>query len=329
MKKINLILLSSSFLCASGMVSADPQVEELKRQLELLKHDYEQRITALEKGLHQAQQKALKNEEKLIATEEQAEEAELASDDSVETITKNAFNPQISLVLDGRYANYQNNPDNYRIAGYSLGGEAGLASEGLSLGESELTLSANIDQLFYGKLTLAFADENGSTEVGIEEAFAQTSALYDGLSVKMGRFFSDIGYLNNQHAHAWDFADAPLIYSALFGDQYGDDGVQISYTAPTDLFINVGTELFSGHQYPSSGNHSGIGSWTIFTMMGGDFNAQNSWQIGLSHWQANNVDERESNDITSTRSTLFSGDSKINAFDVIYKWAADASKNNL
>ncbi len=38
-----------------------------------------------------------------------------------------------------------------------------MFSEGLSLGESELTLSANVNQLFYGKLTLAFADEDGST----------------------------------------------------------------------------------------------------------------------------------------------------------------------
>ncbi len=60
--------------------------------------------------------------------------------------------------------------------------------------------------------------------MGIEEAFAQTSALYDGLNIKMGRFFSEIGYLNNQHAHAWDFAGAPLIYRAFFGDQYGNDG---------------------------------------------------------------------------------------------------------
>ncbi|WP_198262857.1 hypothetical protein [sulfur-oxidizing endosymbiont of Gigantopelta aegis] len=329
MKKLSLILLSSSFICASGMVSADSEVEQLKQQLESLKRDYEKRITALEKGLYQAQQKSQQNEEKLITAEEQAEEAELANDNDTETITNNVFNPQISLILDGRYANYKNDPDAYHITGYSLGGEAGLFSKGLSLGESELTLSSNIDQLFYGKITLSFADEDGNTELGIEEAFAQTSALYDGLTIKMGRFFSDIGYLNNQHAHAWDFADAPLIYRALFGDQYGDDGLQISYTAPTDLFINVGTEFFSGHQFPASGNHSGVGSWTTFVKLGGDFNVQNSWQIGLSHWQANNVDDRESNNRTNTGTTLFSGDSKINALDLIYKWSPNASKNHL
>ena len=28
-----------------------------------------------------------------------------------------------------------------------------------------------------------------------------------------------IGYLNEQHAHAWDFSDAPLAYKAFFGGQ--------------------------------------------------------------------------------------------------------------
>ncbi len=327
MKKILPVVVSASLVCASAMASADTQVEQLKQQLDLLKQDYEKRIKALEEGLLAAQQATKTNEKKLIAVEEQAEEAELASDDTI-SVAKNAFNPEISLILDGRYANYQNNTDDYQLTGYSLGGESGLFSEGLSLGESELTLSANIDQLFYGRITLAFADEDGATEVGIEEAFAQTPALYDGLTLKMGRFFSDIGYLNNQHAHAWDFADAPLVYRALFGSQLGGDGLQLSYIAPTDLFMQVGTELFSGHQFPASGNHSGIGSWTAFAKLGDDINAQNSWQVGLSHWQAN-VDGRESSAIDDTKTTLFSGDSHINALDLVYKWTPSASTKSL
>lgn len=321
MKKIPLMLVFISFSCASGTALSDTEIEQLKQQLKLLKQDYETRIKALEKGLQQAQQAAQKNQKQLAEVQQQTEEAELASD-SIQTTAKNAFNPQISVILDGRYASYENNPDNYRLPGYSLGNEAGLSSEGFSLGESELTLSANIDPLFYGKLTLSFADEDGSTEVGIEEAFAQTSALYDGLTIKMGRFFSGIGYLNGQHAHAWDFADAPLIYSALFGDQYGDDGLQLSYIAPTDLLVQVGTELFSGSHFPAAGSHSGAGSWTAFAKVGGDFNNEHSWQMGLSHWQADNVDARESNNFDSTATTLFSGKSKINALDLVYKWTS-------
>ncbi len=331
MKKTLFLFISASFVCAfTTPVVADEQIELLKQQIEQLKQDYEKRIQALEKGLLAAQQAAKKNEQTLANVQEQAEEAELASDDSQQMMAKNSFNPEISLILDGRYASYQNNPDNYQLPGFSPGDEAGLVPEGFSIGESELTLSSNIDQLFYGKATFSFADDvDGSTSAEVEEAFVQTSALFDGLTIKMGRFFSAIGYLNSQHAHTWDFADAPLIYRALFADQYRDDGLQISYIAPTDLFVQVGAELFSGRQFPSSGSHDGIGSWTTFARIGGDFNNENSWQMGFSHWHASNIDNRETDNINHTATTLYSGDSKINAIDLVYKWAPNTRTDNL
>ena len=45
-----------------------------------------------------------------------------------------------------------------------LGGEAGRGEEGFHLGHSELAISANVDDLFYGKLTAAVADHEGDTE---------------------------------------------------------------------------------------------------------------------------------------------------------------------
>lgn len=57
------------------------------------------------------------------------------------------FNPDISLILDGRYASISNSTD-YALPGYFLGGEAGRGEEGFHLGHSELILSGNIDDLF-------------------------------------------------------------------------------------------------------------------------------------------------------------------------------------
>ena len=65
-------------------------------------------------------------------------------------------------------------------------------------------------------------------EVEIEEAFVDTLALPAGTGLRFGRFYSDIGYLNRVHSHAWDFRDQPLVYRAMLGSQYTDDGVQFS-----------------------------------------------------------------------------------------------------
>ena len=75
--------------------------------------------------------------------------------------------------------------------------------------------------------------------VEIEEAWIETLALPGGISLRMGRFFSDIGYLNSKHSHNWDFADQALVYQALLGNHYLDDGVQLRWLAPTDFFLET------------------------------------------------------------------------------------------
>ena len=61
-----------------------------------------------------------------------------------------SFNPAISLILMGRYANFDNDPENYAIPGVTLAEETDPGPEGFSLAETELILSGNIDDLFFG-----------------------------------------------------------------------------------------------------------------------------------------------------------------------------------
>ena len=154
-------------------------------------------------------------------------------------------NPDISLILDGRVGSYSNDSD-YELPGFMLGGEASRGEKGFHIGHNELVISANIDDMFRGKLTTAIADHENETEVELEEAYLETLAIGKGITIKAGRFFSDIGYLNNQHGHAWDFMDAPLIYRGLFGDQLIDDGLQINWVVPSDLYFKLGVEATRG-----------------------------------------------------------------------------------
>src|SRR3989344_1314656 len=122
------------------------------------------------------------------------------------------FNPSVSAVLSGGYNGLSKDPETWAIPGFlPTGGEVGPGTRGLTLSESEITLAANVDHLFYGSLTLAVTPEN---ETEVEEAYVQTTALPAGLRLKAGRFFAGLGYLNEQHAHAWDFVDAPLAHQA-------------------------------------------------------------------------------------------------------------------
>lgn len=237
------------------------------------------------------------------------------------------FNPDISLVLDGRYGSYSKTTD-YALPGFMLGGEASRGTKGYHLGHNELSLSANIDDMFYGKLTTAIAEHEGATEVELEEAYIETLAIGNGLTVKAGRFFSDIGYLNNQHGHAWDFTDAPLMYRALFGNQLIDDGVQVSWLAPTDTYFKIGVEGLRGERFPAGGAaNDGRGANTIFAKFGGDVGVSHAWQLGFSHWGAD-INGRaagvHAHGAVSEVPTFY-GNSKMNAIDFVWKWSPNGN----
>lgn len=195
----------------------------------------------------------------------------------------NAFNPAISLILNGSYSHHSLDADAYARAGFPLVGEGAPSPNGFSLGETELTLSSNIDDKLYGQVTLAIGSEDGQDELGIEEAYIETTTLPAGLNLRAGRFFSNIGYLNSHHAHTDSFFDRPLTYQAFLGNQYGDDGVRLSWVAPTSLFLEIGAEAFRGNSFPSGGaQHGGLGTRTLFAHLGGAAGAENEWLAGVS-----------------------------------------------
>jgi len=238
---------------------------------------------------------------------------------------ESAFNPGISLILNGTYANLSQDPTGFRIDGFvpSLG-EVGPPNRGLSLGESELVISANVDHYFRGTMIVALTPEN---EAEVEEAYVQTLALPQGFIAKAGRFFSGVGYLNEFHPHAWDFTDAPLANKVFLGGQLGDDGIQLKWVAPTPFYLDIGVEAGRGLHFPSGPdggrNKNGTGAGTVFTRVGDDLGTSTAWQAGLSYLSTSALD-RGYDDTDSTGTAVansFSGKSRLWALSGVLKWA--------
>jgi hypothetical protein len=234
-----------------------------------------------------------------------------------------SFNPAIGVTFQGQAWAYDNDPEDYTIPGYPLGGEAGPAAEGLSLAETELTLSANVDDKFTAMLNVPLVIEDGETAVEIEEAWVETLGLPGGLAVRMGRFFSGIGYLNDRHFHSWDFADQPLPYQAFLGNQYLDDGLRLRWLAPTDFYLEISGEVLRGDRYPAGGAaNSGVGATTLSATTGGDIGFSSSWQFGLS-WLGADAEERASGG--EDEPMLFTGDTDLYIADFTWKWAPNGN----
>lgn len=238
------------------------------------------------------------------------------------TVSGNEFNPAISLILDGYYADYH---DEFALPGFQIGGEAGLPEKGFGLGHSELGISANIDDSFYGSATLAFHDHDGETETELEEAFVETLGLGQGFTLKGGKFFSHLGYLNAQHEHAWDFADAPLVYAALFGNKLVDEGVQGRWLAPTEFFLELGAEITRGDGFPGGENDGNEGQ-VLFAKIGHDLSTTASWQLGVSGFRTNflsrsGAGHEHEGEQEVAEFVMNDGDVEIIGADAVFKWA--------
>jgi hypothetical protein len=244
---------------------------------------------------------------------------------------RSSFNPEISVILQGTFARSSQDPEAYQITGFApSGGEVGPARRGFSLSESELIFSANVDPYLRGQLTAALTPED---EVEVEEAYFQTLSLGRGFSLKGGRFLSGIGYQNEIHQHAWDFQDAPLVHKAYLGGRLSDDGVQVRWVAPTDLFIELGAEAGRGRSFPGTDrDKSGSSAGSVFAHLGGDLGASLAWRAGLSYLATSPVDRgfEDQDSIGEAVAQSFSGKSKLWIADFVLKWApgGNASSTN-
>ncbi|OUS23855.1 hypothetical protein A9Q98_14475 [Thalassotalea sp. 42_200_T64] len=191
-----------------------------------------------------------------------------------------AENINISAIIN---VGYTEREDFQGIAGYGVDEHAAGLKSGFWTDHTELSISAPIDDLFFGKMTLVLDEHDGETEIELEEAFIQTTALPYDLSFRAGRFLSNVGYLNGKHAHTDSFADRPLLYRAFINGHYFDDGARLSWLAPTDVYLELGAELFKGGKMPAYASGDGIGAQSFFVKTGGDFNHEHSWQLGLAH----------------------------------------------
>ena len=300
------ILLCLTLPSALAVADEAAEIQELKIMLQELKADYEARILTLEDRLDRAERQS-------TTAYNLAEETAISA--SSGQTAANTFNPSIGTVLVGRYGNLDNNWES--IPGFAGGGELGPGTSGFSLGESEINFKASVDGLFYGNLTLALEDEDGDTEIGVEEAWIQTLALPHGFTGRAGRYFSGIGYLNSFHRHADDFSDRPLPYQAFFGGQYIEDGAQMRWLAPTSLFMELGASANWSNRYPATGGGSSADAWNVFAHLGGDLGDSHSWQVGMSRLSFNNEERTAGESETDT----FDGDSDIVGVDFVWKWA--------
>jgi len=313
---------------SSAFAADSAEMAEIRQMIEGLKGDYESRIRALESRVSAAERRAAAAEaraERLAATV--GTKAEVAAQPmttppvvhsapapAAGTVSSGiAFNPQISVILDGNY--YHDGVDG---RGDALAGQAFQPSasgrehdhdhdhgnahasmdNGFNFREAEIAFSATVDPYFDA---FAYLAVDGDGNLDLEEGYFQTRSLPKGLRVKGGKFLSDFGYINRQHPHQWDFADQNLAYLNLLGDHgLQDTGLQLTWLPELPVYTLLGVELLQGDQerfgvtlggdeqreYGLDSTDDGPRLFTVFAKLGPDLGPDHALQLGLSYAHA-------------------------------------------
>lgn len=318
-----LLALSAPMGALAQTSSSAVEIQALRQEMQAMRAAYEARLQALEQRLQAVPQQIGATPAASVAEPT----APAAPPTGRSAAGANAFNPAIALILSGTYTRTSLDSAQYRITGFQLPADAevGPGARGFGVGESELGLSASIDPWWRGVASLALLPENA---VSVEEAYVQSTALGNGLTLKAGRFLSGVGYLNSLHAHSWDFIDNPLAYQALLGTQLGEDGVQLKWLAPTDQYLELGLEFGRGRGFPGSDSpRNGLGMSALTLHTGGDVGDSHSWRAGLS-WVSAKADDQAlslSDANGSLLSSAFTGRSRVWLLDGVWKWAPNGN----
>ena len=202
-----------------------------------MRANYEARLQQLESRLKKAEADAaaVQSAPQAITPSGAPPPTAVAAESARTSSSASAFNPAISLILSGLYANLSQDPLNYRISGFVPSGEIGPGKRGFSLDETELSFSASVDPWCYGQ---SRPQCSPTTRSRSKKRSCRPPRSVNGFTLKAGRFLSSIGYLNAAR-HTWDFVNQPLAYQALLGGQFADDGLQLKLAGADRHLLGV------------------------------------------------------------------------------------------
>jgi hypothetical protein len=135
-----------------------------------------------------------------------------------------------------------------------LGQSASGASEydnGFDIQEIELQISSPIDPYWSGSALLAIHSEEDPTTLESEYVIEPEEVYFEnlslpGLAFRIGKQKLYFGKLNNAHAHAQPFVDAPLTVLSILGEEgLSETGVSASYLMPTSWYFEIIGQAFT------------------------------------------------------------------------------------
>ncbi len=271
---LSVCVQSCCVILFTGMgFTKEDEVASLKKQLKEMQQQMQkllQRIEQIEKKSAESstgdsgQRSPQEQAKKKGAGNPQGAPSNPTSFEKVRSISR-AFNPAISV--NGLF-----------LGGWASSVDAsneltGLNFEnGFNFQEAEFRFTSDVDPYFKADMILAI-DREGNVE--LEEGFVTSNQLPGdimprGLSLKIGKFFTEFGKHNLLHSHQFPFIDRPLVSEAVFGDEgLNEPAAGLNYLLPIPWYSEF---TFQGMQ----GDNSNL------FVLSGDESPQGAF---LGHWK--------------------------------------------
>lgn len=117
----------------------------------------------------------------------------------------------------------------------------------------DLNIYGPIDPYFDGVISVSAHKEASETIFTIHEAFISSNKLLPRSQLRLGKFFLDIGRLNNFHQHEWPFITPPLVHKEFFGSEgVIDSGLEYSFLAPLPFYLDIRLGVSNGYTFGHS-----------------------------------------------------------------------------
>jgi hypothetical protein len=312
MKKLLLSVLC--LLTACLPVQADESdIKELREELQKMQSEFsymqqnylsmmQQMQEKIERLEFQKSTSVSQYEEQLTALQSQVEELSLRAPES-SGVSKmlETFNPKISVMGDFIYK--------------STDLDDGEGDNQFNFREVELAFSANVDTYARGDFFVAIENEDGVTEVALEEGYLTLlETPVDNLQGKFGKFRPYFGKANRLHLHNMPWVDYPKVVQSYLGEEgFSEAGASLSYLIPTpwDVFSELTIEAFNNNDSKVFGG----GEDSSAVILGHlkefiEFNDTTTLEVGGSYMAG----ENDNGDVNNTQ---------LSGADVTLKWQSD------
>ncbi len=144
-------------------------------------------------------------------------------------VSLQSLNPDLSFIFDVALAGFSTDTP------LQAGGHDPRRN-GFKLQQLELAIGSSVDPFFRFDSNIVFSADG----VEIEEAYATSLGLPFGLQVRVGKFLTRFGRINNTHPHAWAFVDQPFTFSRNFGGENNRGlGGEASYLVPLPWYVEL------------------------------------------------------------------------------------------